>query len=82
MFPALGRGGSGHLAGGLRVKWEWGFDGQVTKAGEDLPTEVEEADWEMGLGCRPARMWERKREHQEAIGPPPNPAPSPQESIF
>lgn len=49
-------GGSGHLAGGLRVKWEWGLDGQVTKAGEDLPTEVEEADWEMGLGCRPLRM--------------------------
>lgn len=80
MFPALGRGSSGHLAGGLRVKWEWGFDGQVTKA-EDLPTEVEEADWEMGLGCRPVRMWERKREHQEAIGPPPT-LPRPPRSLY
>lgn len=45
----LGQGGSGHLAGGLRVWWERGLDGRVMEVGEDLPTEVEEAD---GIGCR------------------------------
>lgn len=52
IFSVLGWGRSGHLAGGLRVKWEWRLDGQVTEAGEDLPTEAEEAEWEMGLGCK------------------------------
>ena len=52
IFSVLGWGRSGHLAGGLRVKWEQRLDGQVTEAGEDLPIEAEESDWEMGLGCK------------------------------